>query len=275
MDPLLSPFPGMDPFLENPTEWQSVHFQLIARISDLLSEAVAPDYFVRVDQRVYVTTPRDSDRRAIEPDVYVLHQSPAHYQTTLAAPGVTPFLLIEAAESDPEIRDSFIEIRDANNREVITTIEILSPFNKRPGAQGFDAFQNKRRAVMASQTHWIEIDLLRAGARPAQVASKGDYYALLKRGDQSRSLAVWFFNLHDRMPTIAVPLRPLHADVALDLQAVWDEMYRRARYAYSTDYSQPIPPPPLRPDVRSWAEERIQAWQVAREVVGPSGVGGQ
>ena len=77
------------------------------------------------------------------------------------------------------------------------------------------------------------------------------------------------------MPTIAVPLRPLHADVALDLQAVWDEMYRRARYAYSTDYSQPIPPPPLRPDVRSWAEERIQAWQVAREVVGPSGVGGQ
>lgn len=265
MDPLSSPFPGMDPYLENPTEWQSVHFQLIARISDILSEAVAPDYFVRVDQRVYVTTPGDSDRRAIEPDVYLLRQSSAPYQTAVAAPGVTPFVLVEASELDPEIRDSFIEIRDANSREVVTTIEILSPFNKRPGAQGFDAFQNKRSAVMASQTHWIEIDLLRAGARPAQVANSGDYYALLKRSEQSRSLAVWFFNLQDRMPTIAVPLRPPHADVALDLQAVWDEMYRRARYAYSIDYSQLIPPPPLRPDDRRWAEERIRSWQVARE----------
>lgn len=265
MDPLSSPFLGMDPFLEDPAEWQSVHFQLIARISDTLSEAVAPHYFVRVDQRVYVTTPGDSDRRAIEPDVYLLRQSSAPYQTATTALGVTPFVLVEAAEIDPEIRDSFIEIRDANSREVVTTIEILSPFHKRPGAQGFDAFQNKRSAVMASATHWIEIDLLRAGARPAQVSAKGDYYALLKRGDQSRMLAVWFFNLQDRMPTIAVPLRPPHSDVALDLQAVWDEMYRRARYAYSLDYSQPAPPPPLRPDDRRWAEERIQTWQVARE----------
>jgi len=184
---------------------------------------------------------------------------------TLSVPNtVTPPSIVMALDNDSKIADRYLEIRDTASLEVVTTIEILSPFNKRPGAQGFDAFQNKRSAVMASPTHWIEIDLLRAGARPAQVTNRGDYYALLKRGDQSRSLAVWFFNLQDQMPTIAVPLRPPHADVALDLQAVWDEMYRRSRYAYSIDYSQLIPPP-LRPDDRRWAEERVQAWQVARE----------
>ena len=264
MTVLSSPFPGMDPYLEEPAEWQSVHFQLIARISDLLSEAVAPHYFVRVDQRVYVTTPGDLDRRAIEPDVYLLRQAPARYQTTAAPSGVTPFLLVQPAETDPEIRDRFIEIRDIHNRAVITTLELLSPFNKRPGAQGFGAFQQKRQSVMASQTHWIEIDLLRAGSRPPEVAGKSDYYALLKRGDRPRPYAGWFFNLPERMPTIAVPLRPPHADVPLDLQAVWDEMYRRARYAHSIDYSQPIPPPPLRPDDRLWAQERIQTWQAAQ-----------
>ncbi|RLT32410.1 MAG: DUF4058 family protein [Chloroflexi bacterium] len=233
-----SPFPGMDPYLEDPAEWQSVHFQLIARISDLLSAAVAPHYFVRVDQRVYVTTP-----------------------------GMTPFLLVQPAESDPEIRDRFIEIRDAHNRAVITTLELLSPFNKRPGAQGFGAFQQKRQSAMASQTHWIEIDLLRAASRPPEVAGRSDYYALLKRGDRPRPYESWFFGLQNRMPTIAVPLRPPHADVPLDLQTVWDEMYRRARYADSVDYSQPIPPPPLRPDDARWAQAQIQAWQAAREPV--------
>ncbi|MBI3960990.1 MAG: DUF4058 family protein [Chloroflexi bacterium] len=265
MTVLSSPFPGMDPYLEDPAEWQSVHFQLIARISDLLSEAVAPHYFVRVDQRVYVTTPGDLDRRTIEPDVYLLRQAPARYQTAVGTPGVTPFLLVEPAESDPEIRDRFIEIRDARNRAVVTTIEVLSPFNKRSGAQGFSAFQQKRENVMASQTHWIEIDLLRAGSRPQEVTDKGDYYALLKRGDRPRPYAVWFFNLQNRMPTMAVPLRPPHADVPLDLQAVWDELYRRARYAQSIDYSQPPPPPPLRPDDEGWAQARIQTWQTARQ----------
>jgi hypothetical protein len=265
MDPLSSPFPGMDPYLETSYRWKSIHTRLIVGISDALSLQLPPAYFVEIEERVYITQPGDQDRRSIEPDVYIVHEQAAPYLAPPVPNTVTPPVILKRLEDEPEIEDRYLEIRDTASLEVVTTIEILSPFNKRPGAQGFDAFQNKRRAVMASQTHWIEIDLLRAGARPAQVANSGDYYALLKRSEQSRSLAVWFFNLQDRMPTIAVPLRPPHADVALDLQAVWDEMYRRARYAYSIDYSQLIPPPPLRPDDRRWAEERIRSWQVARE----------
>ncbi len=265
MDPLSSPFPGMDPFLETAYRWKSIHTRLIVGMSDALSLQLPPAYFVEIEERVYITQPGDQERRPIEPDVYIVHEQAAPYLAMSTPNTVTPPLIFKMLDDEPKIEHRYLEIRDTASLEVVTTIEILSPFNKRPGAQGFDAFQNKRSAVMASATHWIEIDLLRAGARPAQVSAKGDYYALLKRGDQSRMLAVWFFNLQDRMPTIAVPLRPPHSDVALDLQAVWDEMYRRARYAYSLDYSQPAPPPPLRPDDRRWAEERIQTWQVARE----------
>jgi hypothetical protein len=263
MATLRSPFPGMDPYLEDPAEWQSCHLKLIAAISDLLAAAVAPAFFVRVDQRVYLTAPGDPDRSAIEPDVYILREGQPHYAQRSYAPGITPPVRVEPPEVEPEIRDRYLEIRDARSREVVTIIELLSPFNKRPGAQGYGAFQRKRQQTMSSQVHWIEIDLLRAGERPVETAYKGDYYALLKRGDSPASEG-WFFNLRNQMPTIAVPLRPPYADVPLDLQQILHEIYVRARYAYSIDYTQPVPPPPLRPEDESWAREQIAAWLVAR-----------
>ncbi len=40
-----SPFPGMDPFLEEPTRWRSVHTRLINAISDQLAGMVAPRFY--------------------------------------------------------------------------------------------------------------------------------------------------------------------------------------------------------------------------------------
>ena len=159
------------------------------------------------------------------------------------------------------IHDRYIEVRDAHSREVVATIEVLSPFNKQPGAQGYKAFQEKRIDVMASSVHWIEIDLLRAGMRPPEVAYRSDYYALLSRGDRRQPYEGWFFDLRDRMPTIAVPLRPPYADIPLDLQAVFGEVYIRGRYAYDVDYMLPAPPPPLHPDDEQWLRQCIHEWQ--------------
>ncbi|MCE7989255.1 MAG: DUF4058 family protein [Caldilinea sp. CFX5] len=41
-----SPFPGMDPFLERPAKWSSVHTRLINAISDQLAERLAPNFYV-------------------------------------------------------------------------------------------------------------------------------------------------------------------------------------------------------------------------------------
>ncbi|MEM1240663.1 MAG: DUF4058 family protein, partial [Cyanobacteria bacterium P01_H01_bin.26] len=52
-----SPFPGMDPYLEQPTFWASFHSRLIVAIADTLSPQLRPHYFVEVETRTYDDTP--------------------------------------------------------------------------------------------------------------------------------------------------------------------------------------------------------------------------
>ena len=61
-----------------------------------------------------------------------------------------------------EMRESCLQIKEIASGEVVTALELLSPANKRPG-KGRTQYENKRREVISSQTHLIEIDLLRGG----------------------------------------------------------------------------------------------------------------
>jgi hypothetical protein len=268
----------MDPFLEEPTRWGGVHSRLINSISDQLAAAVSPDFIVDIEERVYLIAPNGPDRWPIVPDAYVVtgprRGQPQPVGALVQAPAIGPQAapLVEAITAptliEPlyaeEIRDRYIEIRDARNREVVTMLEVFSPFNKAPGTPGRRAFLRKRKAVMASQTHWIEVDLLRAGERPAELAGKSDYYALLKRGGTLSPYEVWYFDLRDMLPTIAVPLRPPFTDVPLNLATVLDDVYARGRYANSLEYTATPPPPRLRPADVAWTMERVQEWLAKR-----------
>jgi hypothetical protein len=258
----------MDPFLEEPAKWSGVHSRLINAISDYLADRVSPHFYVDIEERVYITTPDDAERRPIVPDVYVVRGS-SPGQLDAMAGIITPPTLVESLYA-PEIRDRFLEIRDTSSREVVATLEVLSPFNKAPGSQGHDAFLRKRTDVMISPVHWIEIDLLRAGERPSEVAGKSDYYALLKRGRMPTRFEVWHIDLRDHLPTIAVPLRPPFEDVPLDLQAVFNTIYARAHYAESIDYTRDLRALRLGPADLTWAEARVQEWLAAR---GANGTG--
>jgi hypothetical protein len=203
-----SPFPGMDPFLERPAKWSSVHTRLINAISDQLADRLAPNFYVEIEERVTLTLAADPKvRPPIEPDVYVV-RAPAFSTTATAIRQITAPTLVEAVYSE-ESRQRYLEIRDTAQREVVTIIGLLSPFNKAAGERGRVDFLKKRERVMASPAHWIEIDLLRAGTRPAEVADKSAYYALLKRSGTFGLFEVWYIDLRDRLPTIAVPLLPL------------------------------------------------------------------
>lgn len=56
-----------------------------------------------------------------------------------------------------------IEIRDVARRQLVTAIEILSPTNKR--GEGRLEYLAKRRRLLLSTAHLMEIDLLRQGQR--------------------------------------------------------------------------------------------------------------
>jgi hypothetical protein len=258
-----SPFPGMDPYLEEPARWGGVHSRLINSISDLLTRLVSPRFFVEIEEKVYITGEDRDDERWVVPDVYLAARPLVSHPSTVSAPVITEPTLIEPLDYE-EVRDRHIEIYDAESRAVVTIVEVLSPFNKAAGAAGRRAFMWKRKTVMASDVHWMEIDLLRAGERPNEVRGQSDYYALLKRGNTTRPYAVWLFDLRDALPTLAVPLRPPFEDVPLELRLALEDVYTRGDYVSKIDYSRLPPPPRLRPADEAWAKERVSAWLAAR-----------
>jgi hypothetical protein len=100
------------------------------------------------------------------------------------------------------------------------------------------------------------------------VSGRSDYYALLHRGGVADAFEVWPVDLRDRLPTIAVPLRPPEDDAPLDLQTLLDGVYRRGHYADSLDYAATPPAPRLRPADAAWAEGRVRAWSARRAGAG-------
>jgi Protein of unknown function (DUF4058) len=254
-----SPFPGMDPFLEDPTEWDGVHIRLISSISDQLTRRVQLNFSVKIEAHTYLITSEESRAQQIVSDGYLI-ETPSRATWAGAAVGIMTPTMVEPIYST-EITERWIEIRDKRDRSIVTTIEVLSPFNKAKNTAGRTAFLQKRNKVMLSRTHWVEIDLLRAGERPIEVADKSDYYALLKRSGILGAYEVWYFDLRDPLPTIAIPLRPPFDDVPLDLQSVFTDVYQRGRYAADIDYGGDVPAPTVRPPVALWLKKQIAAWR--------------
>ena len=54
-----SPFPGMDPYLEDPDHWGNTHHGLISSIQDRLIPLLRPKYAALVEDRVYVADSAD------------------------------------------------------------------------------------------------------------------------------------------------------------------------------------------------------------------------
>ncbi len=259
-----SPFPGMDPFLEEPSSWTSMHHWLISVLGEMLIAQVAPHYTVKIEERVYITDDDDPDtRQQLAPDIFLVQRpSPLTASPTTTATA-TPATIIERLPPALEVRDRYLSIYDRRSRALVTTIEVLSPWNKARDTRGNKEFMAKREAVFSTRTHWIEIDLLRAGERPEEVVGQSDYYALLRRGNRGGRLEVWYVDLRDPLPRITVPLRTPHPDVVLDLQAAFATIYARAHYAEDVDYTRPVPPPPLRPADVAWVAQCIARWQIS------------
>jgi uncharacterized protein YjiS (DUF1127 family) len=72
---------------------------------------------------------------------------------------------------DVPLRLYTVEIHETDTMRLVTAIEILSPVNKRSSYEAYHDYQRKRRALLRSTTHLLEIDLLRGGETPATGAA--------------------------------------------------------------------------------------------------------
>jgi hypothetical protein len=148
-----------------------------------------------------------------------------------------------------------VEVREAGTDALVTAIEILSPVNKRAGAER-QKYLRKRRELLRSEVHVVEIDLLRGGQRtPLEITPPpAPYYVTLAHADNRPYVDVWPIPLETRLPVLPIPLHEPDADVPLDLGAIVRSVYDQCGYIARIDYRQPPPPPTLTDEQAAWVE---------------------
>jgi hypothetical protein len=252
-----SPFPGMNPYLENPELWTEVHHRLITALAIAIESNLNQDYRVAIEKRVYSSVPEDTILVGI-PDAAVVSRSSSSQRTTTLTSRNPDSSVTVILPIPQEIREGYLEVRDIVTGAVITTIEILSPTNKRPG-KGKNAYESKRNAVLETATHLVEIDLLREGDPMTMLSNfpSSDYRILVSRAEQRPRAQLYAFNLEQVIPTFSIPLKPGEVEILVDLQSLLQQIYNQARYDLVIDYQQE-PIPPLEKTDRIWMDTLLR-----------------
>lgn len=258
-DPNRSPFPGMDPYLE--MHWRDVHTRLMLYGADAIQDQLPGDLLARVEEGVSIDL--GDDLRGAAPDVQIVEEptspstsEPAESTLAVADPLVIPVSLPHT--------DRHITIVDAGSGHcVVTAIEFLSSTNKIPGPDR-ERYLRKQQDYLDGKVNLVEVDLIRAGIFTLAVPEWGinqqfrsTYQICVRRASRPEEAEVYRAPLRERLPTIRIPLRPKDCDVALDLQDLIDQCYRRGRYQVIDYQIDPVPQLAL-PDAR-WADELLHA----------------
>ncbi|MCL4834506.1 MAG: DUF4058 family protein [Caldilineaceae bacterium] len=257
-----TPFPGMDPYLEQSGIWNQIHTDLIVYIRRHLTSLLRPRYVVAIEQRTFAET-SDQSVSIGRPDVLaVLPPSPAPVAAPMAAVAVP--VLAEVREAyrvrlpmPDEVFERYLEVRDRVSGEAITLIEILSPSNKRSHRL---EYLEKRMEILGSETNLVEIDLLRAGL-PMPMTGKTPtthYRILVSRAWERPYAQALLFNIQQPIPDTPIPLRQGEAEPALPLNQLLHEIYDEGGYDLMVDYRRP-PETPLDSATEEWAARLLAA----------------
>ena len=257
-----SPFPGMDPYLEDADLWPDVHVKFISEMQTALNPVLLPRYVARMEMRVYIAEEDDPEKRERIPDVRV--EKRPRTGNGLRASSSTNLQVAEPIivrlPWDEEVEETYLTIKKARSGQLVTVIEVLSPTNKTAGSPGRKSFLTKKREVYSSDVHWVEIDLLRTGQRlpGSPPLQSSDYRVLVSRGDDRGETRYWPISLRQRLPVIGIPLKDRAEEAPLDLGAVLSRAYDAAAYQATVEYDRP-PEVPLAPADARWANQLLKS----------------
>jgi len=254
-----TPFPGMDPYLEQPGLWLDVHNALIAEIRNALVPQLRPRYYVALEERIYLAEPAGVTFVG-RPDVTVAEsvEAPTHRTAATEVATLEP-VIVEIPLPEP-VRETYLEVRLAQTHAVITVLELLSPAHKRPG-EGRQHYERKRLQTLATRTHWVEIDLLRGGI-PMAVYTRGHhvtshYRLLISRAEQRPQAVLIPWNVRDPVPGFHLPLQLGDDEPFVDLNQLLHLLYDRAGYDLRIDYRAEAEPPLAATDA-AWADALLR-----------------
>jgi len=180
------------------------HSQLCAEIARQLTPRLLPRYVALMGKNFVTEVPDDLAIANAEmyPDVGVLTISGPAAPDSAISVQPAPIELLTAMPT--RIPQHNVQIRDVQNRKLVTAIEVLSPANKRGSG--------KRVPMRQSLPH-------------------ASYYILLSRIARRPLTEVWPIQLQERLPNVPIPLRNGDGDVPLELQKAFDIVYDTSGFA--------------------------------------------
>ena len=112
-----SPFPGMNPYLEQKDVWHDFHQRFVARIGDTVAALIRPNYVTKIDENIYLHE-LSADQRLLlgRPDVALLDGNRSANVATTASTSTQPRTTGMLLPTVDRMTKSFFEIRDGTPR---------------------------------------------------------------------------------------------------------------------------------------------------------------
>lgn len=220
-----SPFPGMDPYLENEILWPAFHHQIITCLYQILMPSLVDRYKARVGRRQY-------------------HTEQALFTSVVRE----------------EHHEEYIEVRQRSEAKLVTLIEVVSPSNKLT-SEGRNAYLTKRREGKTANANLVEIDLVLQGQPTLDYSREGvpesDYAVTVTRSTQPERYEVYPATLQKRLPRFRLPLAGDDRDTLIDLHSVFALCYDQGSFASKISYAAD-PPMILKDEDAQWLAELLK-----------------
>ena len=211
-----SPFPGMDPYLEEAARWPDVHQSLITYIRDALQPEVRPRYYARIGERVYILNPVEHR----EPYVEIVH-----------AGGDEVVAVIEVLSPANKAPGEGHQLYRRKQQLILDSPAHLIEIDLLSAGLLTVAISEEGLASLPPHRYLVSV----------------------RRAPDRYRFEVYPIPLQQRLPRMHIPLREPDPDVGLDLQQVFTQCYDNGGYADLIDYRRPHSAT-LSPEEAAWLD---------------------
>lgn len=223
---MASPFPGMDPYLEDAAHWPAFHQELVAVLYQTVLPSLADRYRARIGNRCYVSE----------------------------MPLFTSILQENHAEE-------YIEICSRVDGRVVTLIDVVSPANKTI-ATGRHTYLATREQAIQQRAAIVELDLLTQGQPTLDFNREGlpehHFSVTVTRGTAPDRYEIYTATVQKRLPKFKLPLAADDRDTVIDLQLAVIRAYEQGGFAQTIDYTAPLPRDVVfDEETRHWIADRL------------------
>lgn len=222
---MASPFPGMDPYLEDAKRWPTFQPLLVHALYQMLLPGLMDRYRARVGEREYTS-------------------EEALFTSIIKE----------------EHKEAYIEVRQRSDGRLITLIELISPANKIT-AEGRRIYRARRDEVKKMNANVVEIDLILQGQTLIDCAKETnptwDYAVVVTRWTHPDRYEIYSATLPKRLPRFRVPLASDDRDTVLDLQAAVAKAFDQGGFLKTIDFTRD-PATTLSDENRKWLNDRLK-----------------